>query len=63
MKTGSWLEVIKRTLTKWFLSAKGARQLEPGATPQELDSTGSASAESAIQSLQRNSQSDSRFQR
>jgi hypothetical protein len=38
------------------LSAKGARQFEPGATPLERDSTGTGSAESAIQSLQRNSQ-------
>jgi hypothetical protein len=37
-----------------LLSAKGARQFEPGTTPQELDFTGSGSAESAIQSLQRN---------
>jgi hypothetical protein len=51
MKTGSWLEVIKLAahLEDCHLNAKGARQLEPGATPQELDFTGSVSAESAIQ--------------
>ena len=51
MKIGSWLEVIElaAVLEDCHLSAKGARQLEPGATRQELDCSGSGSAESAIQ--------------
>ena len=39
MKTCSWRDAIERRRSRaGLLSAKGARQLEPGATPQELDS-------------------------
>ena len=36
MKTGFWREAIESAFTSWFTERKGARQLEPGATPQEL---------------------------
>ena len=50
MKTGSWLDPIKVAADSedCHLSANGARQREPGATPQECDSLEWLSAESAI---------------
>ena len=63
MKTGFWLEVVELAAHELIAERQSAPQLQPGATPQEIGCPGSGSAESKIQSLQRNSPSDSRFQR
>ena len=49
MKTCFWREAIEADVHELvLLSAKGARQLEPGATPQDCDFPEWPSAESAI---------------
>jgi len=55
--------VVELAAHELIAERQSAPQLQPGATPQEIGCPGSGSAESAIQSLQRNSPSDSRFQR